>query len=507
MRYIISNNVALRSWKLVPCACYVRGHQYAQKLSREQFELLKKCDGVQELEQTELLRLLERAGVVREARPGETWSEWSRPRSFGNRYFPCVNWAITGKCNFNCRHCFMAADNAPMLGEFSWEECVSFLDECERCGIQSVTLTGGEPMLHPRFRDIVREIARRGMYLVELNTNGSFLTADFLDELRALDMDTEIKLSFDGIGHHDWLRGVPHAEEKALRAIKLAKEKGFRVRSQTNVHRGNLDVMYDTIASAGRPGRGGDTPHPHDGDAPLAGQRRRRDPGHIRVLRRDDSTSSAAASRAAFRSAWTCGSSCVTVRASGTTPSIPCSRTAAGTRTAYRPARARGGTVAVSYTGEVYPCNQMSGTLANRGVSLGNVKTTALHELLERGEYLDTVTMPVSEIFEANEICRDCQYWRCCMGGCRAIALAFTGGYRHFDPAKCAFFKGGYMQKLDELFQSSPRPYTCLSETGPMERRGEPEKLPRSAASSAATHNKRRTPIGTAKTTGALFRK
>lgn len=37
MRYIISNNVALRSWKLVPCACYVRGHQYAQRLSREQF--------------------------------------------------------------------------------------------------------------------------------------------------------------------------------------------------------------------------------------------------------------------------------------------------------------------------------------------------------------------------------------------------------------------------------------------------------------------------------------
>lgn len=136
------------------------------------------------------------------------------------------------------------------------------------------------------------------------------------------------------------------------------------------------------------------------------------------------------------------------------------------------------GTVAVSYTGEVYPCNQMSGTLANRGVSLGNVKTTALHELLERGEYLDTVTMPVSKIFEANEICRGCQYWKCCMGGCRAIALAFTGSYRHFDPAKCAFFKGGYMQKLDALFQSSPRPYTCLSETGPMARRGEPEKLP-----------------------------
>ena len=225
--------MALRSWKLVPYAYYVRGYQYAQKLSREQFELLSQCDGEHELENTGLLVALERAGFVHEAQEGETWSEWSKPRRFDNRYFPSVNWAITGKCNFNCKHCFMAADNAPMMGEFNWGECVAFLDECERCGIQSVTLTGGEPMLHPRFRDIVREIARRGMYLIELNTNGSFLSAEFLDELKALGMDTEIKISFDGIGHHDWLRGVPNAEEKALRAMKLAKEKGFRVRSQT----------------------------------------------------------------------------------------------------------------------------------------------------------------------------------------------------------------------------------------------------------------------------------
>lgn len=477
MCYIISNNVALRSWKLVPCACYVRGHQYAQRLSREQFELLKRCDGVQELEQTEPLRLLERAGVVREARPGETWSEWSRPRSFGNRYFPCVNWAITGKCNFNCRHCFMAADNAPMLGEFSWEECVSFLDECERCGIQSVTLTGGEPMLHPRFRDIVREIARRGMYLVELNTNGSFLTADFLDELRALDMDTEIKLSFDGIGHHDWLRGVPYAEEKALRAIKLAKEKGFRVRSQTNVHRGNLDVMYDTIAMLDGLGveeirliRTTETPRwrANGGDATLGIFEYYDEMTKLigRCLAGGFQISVDVWQFVRYRPRF--GDYAFHPVQSGCgryKDSIPACKGARGT-------------VAVSYTGEVYPCNQMSGTLANRGVSLGNVKTTALHELLERGEYLDTVTMPVSEIFEANEICRGCQYWRCCMGGCRAIALAFTGSYRHFDPAKCAFFKGGYMQKLDELFQSSPRPYTCLSETGPMARHGEPEKLP-----------------------------
>ena len=104
---------------------------------------------------------------------------------------------------------------------------------------------------------------------------------------------------------------------------------------------------------------------------------------------------------------------------------------------------------------------------------------TLLHELLSGGKYLELVTMPVSDIREENEPCRNCQYWRCCMGGCRAIALAFTKDYKHYDPAKCAFFKGGYMQKLDEVFESAGRPYVCLSETGGMARHGESEDLAR----------------------------
>ena len=52
MRCVLNENVALRSWKLVPYAYYVRGYQYAQKLSREQFELLSQCDGRREMDKT-----------------------------------------------------------------------------------------------------------------------------------------------------------------------------------------------------------------------------------------------------------------------------------------------------------------------------------------------------------------------------------------------------------------------------------------------------------------------
>ena len=63
------------------------------------------------------------------------------------------------------------------------------------------------------------------------------------------------------------------------------------------------------------------------------------------------------------------------------------------------------------------------------------------------------------------------------MGGCRAISLAFTKNYNHFDPSKCAFFKGGWMGEIDRVFAAAPGAYRCLSETGSMDKSGEPENM------------------------------
>ncbi len=476
MKYVLNEKTALRSWPRIPYACYIYGYPYAQRLSRETFELLSRCDGKQEIAASSLLSGLEAAGFCRPAEEGETWSSWSGPRAYDNRYFPHLNWAVTGKCNMNCRHCFMASDNAPMMGEFSWEECLSLLDECERCGIQTITLTGGEPTLHPRFMDIVRECAKRRLHVGELNTNGSFLTEEMLEEFKALGMDTEIKVSFDGIGHHDWLRGVPHAEETALRAMRLAKKKGFRVRSQTNVHRGNLDVMYDTVRLLDEMGveevriiRTTETPRwrEYAGETALG------------ILEYYDEM---------LRLIGRCVQSDLKISVDvwqflyykpeeGTYYFHPVQVDCQSYRDSIPACKGARGMVAVSYTGEIYPCNQMSGTFAHMGISLGNVKKQPLHELLQSGPYLEQVTMPVSEVYKENQVCQSCQYWNCCMGGCRAIAVAFTRNYRHFDPAKCAFFKGGYMQKADKVFAAAPRPYRCLSETGDMCRSGEPEAM------------------------------
>ena len=100
-----------------------------------------------------------------------------------NRYFPAMNWMITGKCNYNCLHCFNAADNAPLQSEWSLGEANRLLNMARECGINGFTITGGEPMLHKNFFDIIEGIYARDMYVYELNTNGIYINAESLGRL------------------------------------------------------------------------------------------------------------------------------------------------------------------------------------------------------------------------------------------------------------------------------------------------------------------------------------
>ncbi len=157
------------------------------ELTPEDFLILMTCDGKTEQDpDSERLKHLEMHGLIRPAKDGETLTDWQKVRFCDNRYMPGVNWSITGKCNYNCRHCFMAKDNAANLTEFSWEEMIAALDEFDKCGIQTIELTGGEPTLHPRFMDLVREIARRGMDIDVILTNGALLTREMLREIKSL---------------------------------------------------------------------------------------------------------------------------------------------------------------------------------------------------------------------------------------------------------------------------------------------------------------------------------
>ena len=246
MFYRLCNNIALRKWKYVDRAIYIKGIDTAQGVKKEEWDILLLCDGEHDIEPNIHIANLLGNGCIEKCEKGQKPSEWSLLKEYDNFYFPKMNLMITGKCNLNCLHCFNAKDNAPLNTELSYEQVVNILEQARDIGVHAFTITGGEPLVHHRFLDIVRDIYERNMHIFELNTNGILITQKILDEFKKLGCRPLIKISFDGIGFHNWMRQNPKAEDLTIKAIKLCIENGFNVKAQVQVNRKNADAMMDT---------------------------------------------------------------------------------------------------------------------------------------------------------------------------------------------------------------------------------------------------------------------
>lgn len=109
---------------------------------------------------------------------------------------------LTGTlCNIACRHCFITCGpketRVPMM---SMGRIDALLDESVTLGVKEYYLTGGEPMLHPAFFEVIERLLRLGP--VHVLTNGMLIDAGAATRLRQAFDGTryalELRVSLDG---------------------------------------------------------------------------------------------------------------------------------------------------------------------------------------------------------------------------------------------------------------------------------------------------------------------
>ena len=455
MYYRLNDDYALRAWKYVNHAIYHRYMPSALRVDKETFELLRLCDGEHDLAESEKLNSLCGNGMIAPCFRGEHPSAWSGYRKYEHRFVPAMNLMLTGKCNYNCRHCFNAAENADRMAEWDYDAVVDLLDQAADCGIHAITLTGGEPMLHPRFADVVRAIYGRNMVLEKLTTNGWFLRQETLDLFRELKAAPQIKISFDGVGHHDWMRGRQGAEQDAVRAFRLCAENGFRTMAQTQVHRGNIEAIPSTLRLLEDLGVNSTriirtTPVPRwVNNAPDSSLTMEEYFGKMLDL----AESYMRGAHTMNVVVWQYLTLYPREKAYGMVPDQhpdghyqPTAPVCAGNRTM----------MAVTCEGNAVPCLQMSDYVASLGYTYDNLHERRLADVLTDGKWLDAVCKNHYWLREQNRQCDSCEWFGHCGGGCRALGILDAGettgrfDYSASDPLACLFFKGGWYDRVKE---------------------------------------------------------
>ena len=449
MYFRVKDNIALRSWKFVPRAYYIKNDPYAKALSEKEFELLDRCDGEQDIEESELVSRLLAKGLIEPCEKGEHPREWSRLKTYSHRYFPMMNFMITGKCNYNCLHCFNAADNAPLMTEWKYEEALDLLDQARDCGIEGFTITGGEPMLHPHFMDIVKAIYSRDMFIRELNTNGFFITQQVLDEFKEIGCDPLMKISFDGIGCHDWMRDRKGAEERTLAAMELCIKNGFKVMSQTQVNKRNLHTLIPTAKKLNDMGvsvlrliRTTEAPRwekNSPGSCLTFEEYYEAMLGFIGEYKNSGMTMEL--------TLWQFMSAYPETRSYSIQPVLCPSGEYKPTAPVCKGIR---GLVGITSSGDIVPCLQMSGYFEENGIHLGNLHKTSLKELLAESDYMKIVCTNLHKRRKNNPKCDACRFFPYCNGGCPALGGLYSADRLNLndtDITKCLFFENGWYQK------------------------------------------------------------
>lgn len=158
----------------------------------------------------------------------------SRHRKAGTERFPLVLMIEPlFACNFTCSGCGRIHEYRDRLADtLPLHRCLEAVDAC---GAPVVSICGGEPLLYPRIEQLVREILDRGR-VVYLCTNGWTLAEKL--ELFAPHPLFNINVHLDGTETvHDAIVERPGAYAKALNALRLAKEEGFTVCTNTTVYK------------------------------------------------------------------------------------------------------------------------------------------------------------------------------------------------------------------------------------------------------------------------------
>lgn len=165
---------------------------------------------------------------------------------------------LTPRCNFSCKMCYIhrAQNDAALAQERSAADWLRLAEDCSRAGTLLLLLTGGEPLLHPDFREIYSGCKRLGLML-SINTNASLLD-EKMAEFLANDPPLRVNITLYGASPETYgaLCGNRAAWEKTTRAIELLQNAGILVKlnlSVTPYNRRDVPAIYDFAHSHGLP--------------------------------------------------------------------------------------------------------------------------------------------------------------------------------------------------------------------------------------------------------------
>ena len=152
-----------------------------------------------------------------------------------------VIWEVTQACDLACVHCRASAQSERNPHELTTEQGYRLLDEIRSFGEPLMVFTGGDPLKRPDLYDLIRYSVKIGLRTNVTPSATPLLTAEAIERFQAAGV-SRMAISLDGpdAQSHDDFRGIPGTFDRAMFALRHARDIGLDTQFQTTVTRRNM---------------------------------------------------------------------------------------------------------------------------------------------------------------------------------------------------------------------------------------------------------------------------
>lgn len=159
---------------------------------------------------------------------------------------------LTLRCNLNCRHCYcvLPSIHPDAQKELALDQWQDLFRQSAELGTFEITMTGGEPMLHPDFKEIWK-FAKSSGFFITLFSNGTLIDdrmAAFFREWTPL----TVSISLYGASEETYRRvtGRTGMFAKAMRGIQKLADAGINLEIKgvfSKLNWGDYDAVREIV--------------------------------------------------------------------------------------------------------------------------------------------------------------------------------------------------------------------------------------------------------------------
>jgi radical SAM protein with 4Fe4S-binding SPASM domain len=152
---------------------------------------------------------------------------------------------ITSQCNERCVHCYIPHEKKTDV--MSMQLYKSVIDQASEMGLLLLTLSGGEPMSHEHFIEML-QYAKTKDFSVSILSNLTLLTDEIIEILKTMHISV-IKVSLYSLDPeiHDSITQLPGSQKKTLSAIERLIEADIPVQINCPVMKENKNSLDSVI--------------------------------------------------------------------------------------------------------------------------------------------------------------------------------------------------------------------------------------------------------------------